>query len=742
MKAKKGKPGASKPGSQKAPKTSASSKTKPAPKAEERTPGVISELQGAILQVLLEKPDRLHNLQQIQEKLAPPQDKADAHHIIGALQDLAKRKYVEEASKLRFVAAMEHAVVDGKLINTQGGIQMVQVPELARDILLVNEGRVPAMVGDLVRVRITKLSGKGLRGMFTRVVQPLRTRFVGTVDVEANGRMFVIPQDGRIKKDFLIPKEHHKDARQGEKVVVELMEWDRDTPIARIDRVIGKAGDHNTEMHAIVLEYGLPLEFDERTLAEAAGVPDAIPAEEIARRRDFRQVPTFTIDPEDAKDFDDAISFRKMEDGLYEIGVHIADVSHYVRPGSALDNEAQERATSVYLVDRTIPMLPEKLSNNLCSLVPHQDRLCFSAVFVLDEQGKVKEEWFGRTVIHSQRRFSYEEAQVIIDTGEGDLADILQKCNQIAQQMRLNRFKAGSITFETEEVRFRLDENGVPLSVYVKERKDVHKMIEDFMLLANRRVSQFIHNFRKSPPVPFPNRVHPQPEEIKLTNLKTFVQSFGYDIDIEDPQKLAQSMNKLVLDTWGQREADIINSMAIRSMPKAYYSIQNIGHYGLGFKYYAHFTSPIRRYPDVLTHRVLQQVLDKHVTVQPGPMEALCKKCSEQEKKAADAERASIKYKQVEYLGKVLGQEFDGMITGVTEWGMYVELDGNKCEGMVPLRTLRDDHYTLEERNHRLVGKRTRRIYKLGDRVRVRVVKTSLEKRIIDFELSGKPKQA
>jgi ribonuclease R len=714
----------------------------PAAHTDDRTPAVLSPLQAALLQVLIEKPDRLHTLQQLVDKLPAPHNTADNHHIIGALQDMAKRKYVSEASKLRFGADMEHAILDGKLLTTQGGAQLVQIAELNRDVLLMNEHRIPAFPGDIVRVRITKLGAKGLRGMFTKVVQAQRTHFMGTVDVEPNGRMYVIPQDGRVKKDFLIPRDYQGDAKHGQKVQVELIEWDRDVPIARIHRVLGEAGEHNTEMHAIVLEYGLPLEFDERTLAEAASVPNVIPAAEIARRRDFRQVTTFTIDPEDAKDFDDAISFLPKGDGLYEIGVHIADVSHYVRPGTALDKEAQERATSVYLVDRTIPMLPEKLSNNLCSLVPNEDRLCFSAVFVLNEDGKVQEEWFGRTVIHSQRRFTYEEAQQIIDSGEGDLAEVLQQCNRIAQNMRLNRFKAGSITFETEEVRFRLDDKGVPLSVYIKERKDVHKMIEDFMLLANRRVSQFIHKFRKQPPVPFPNRVHPHPDEAKLTNLKSFVKSFGYDIDIEDPKKLAASMNQLVLDTWGRREADIINSMAIRSMPKAYYSIENIGHYGLGFQYYAHFTSPIRRYPDVLTHRVLQEVLDGHVTVQAGPMEALCKKCSEQEKKAADAERASIKYKQVEYLGHVLGQEFDGMVTGVTEWGMYVELDGNKCEGMVPLRTMKDDHYVLDERNHRLMGRRLRKTYKLGDRVRVRVAKTNMEKRIIDFEMVGKPKKA
>ncbi|MFN7707158.1 MAG: ribonuclease R [Sphingobacteriia bacterium] len=708
-----------------------------APKNKENTGGKMTDLQVAILRTMEQKPSMSWEPTQLLPKLPEDFRDTDIHHLIGSLKELSRRNYLTEHQKLSFQLSLEGGVFEGRLTQDENRNWVVDVPTLQHKVRLQNEGPLPALPDDTVRVRITKFGTKGIKGMMTRVVQSSRTNFVATL--YRKGKQLVArPQDTRMKYDFRIPPGADAGGQEGDKVQMTLLRWEEKTPVGRVEKVLGRAGEHNAEMHAIVLEYGLPLEFRPETLEAAAAIPDAIPAEEIARRRDMRSILTFTIDPADAKDFDDAISFRPLASGTYEVGVHIADVSHFLKPETDLDREAQERATSVYLVDRTIPMLPEKLSNNLCSLVPHQDRLCFSAIFVLNDKAQVQERWFGRTVIHSDRRFAYEEAQEIMDRGEGELVEPLLKCNALAHELRARRFQEGSIGFESEEIRFKLDEKGVPLAVYKKERKDVHKMIEDFMLLANREVAKYMHDARKKPPVPVPYRVHPQPDELRVRDLQSFVKNFGYDLKADNARELSRNLNQMGQALEGKPESGIIQSVAIRTMAKAYYTVHNIGHYGLGFDYYTHFTSPIRRYPDVMTHRLLQQVLDADIQAQPEPTEKMLKHCSEREKAAADAERASIKYKQVEYLGAVLGEQFDGMVSGVTDWGMYVELDENKCEGMVGLRDMRDDHYEVDERRHYLKGRHTGRTFRLGDRVRVQVVRTDLMKRIIDFKLVKK----
>ncbi len=627
----------------------------------------------------------------------------------------------------------------GKVESTREGNYVVNLPEVGEPILLPPLDSIGAFVGDTVRVVLGGRRKGALRAEAVEVLERAKDTWVGTLD-HRNGRYVVTPQEHKVKVEFMVSAKELNGAQPGDRVVVQLLRWAAGEPIGRIDKVLGRAGTHQAEMHAIVAEFGLSTEFDPAVEAEANAFK-GISKREIEGRRDFRKVLTFTIDPVDAKDFDDAISFRKLEDGNLEIGVHIADVSHYVRPGTLLDDEAIERATSVYLVDRTIPMLPEHLSNNLCSLVPNQDRLVFSAVFVLTPEGKAVSEWFGRGVIHSDRRFSYEEVQQILDQGFGEHIHELSTLNRIAHVLRRERFAEGSIGFETDEVKFQLDENFKPVAVHKKVRKDSHKLIEDFMLLANRRVARYVAKARRKPEVPMVYRIHDVPSAEKLENLRKFAGTFGYRLDT-DRNKVSKSLNKLVMEAVGKPEENLIQTVAIRSMPKAIYTTHNMGHYGLGFEYYTHFTSPIRRYPDVLSHRILQRVIDglpdDPTLSDPEALEALCKHASDREKRAAEAERASIKYKQVEFLTGLIGTEHDGVISGVTEWGMYVELDTNKCEGLVPLRDITDDHYELDEATYTLRGRKRGRTFRLGDRVRVKVHRTNLLRRTADFRLIGK----
>lgn len=602
-----------------------------------------------------------------------------------------------------------------------------------------------AIDGDRVRVSVWQGSKRGGRKPEGRIVEVLergRRELVGTFEATEKGFGFVVPDNRRLYEDFYVRPEDLGGAQNGQKVILEITRYPEAgrKPEGRITTVLGMAGDNDTEMHAILAEFGLPNAFPEAVEAEAEAIPDAIEAVEVARRRDFRGITTLTIDPADAKDFDDALSIEFLDNGNVEIGVHIADVTHYVRPDSALEQEAYRRATSVYLVDRTVPMLPERLSNGLCSLRPNEEKLTFSAVFELDLTGRLVAEWFGRTVIYSGHRFAYEEAQALLETPDDAAAPALTHelhvMNTIAKKMREQRFSKGAINFETVEVKFRLDADGRPLEVYQKERKDAHKLIEEYMLLANKRVAEFVFNQRKKEPRnTMVYRVHQAPDPDRLQVFAEFARRFGYDIELEN--NVAQSLNRMMHTVEGRPEQNILENLAVRTMAKARYSTEPIGHFGLAFAHYTHFTSPIRRYPDMMAHRLLQHYLDGGHSVEQAACEARCKHSSDREKLAAEAERASIKYKQVEFMAQRVGQEFDGLISGVTEFGIFVEMTDTASEGMVRLTDLRDDYYELDRENYRLVGQRTGRMLSFGDAVRVRVKETSLAKRSIDLELLG-----
>ncbi len=597
-----------------------------------------------------------------------------------------------------------------------------------------------ALDGDTVELKIFwSVKGKRPEGEVIRVVQRARDEFVGVVKYQ-NGYAYLVPAHRRMHENIFLKKEDTLDAPSGNKVVVKISEWGNSNRhhVGKVIKILGEVGENNAEMNAIMAEFGLPVDFPADIEEAAAAISDSIPQSEIAKRRDMRQITTFTIDPFDAKDFDDALSFQILPNGNIEIGVHIADVSHYVKPGSQLDNEAQIRATSVYLVDRTIPMLPEKLSNNLCSLRPKEDKLTFSAVFELNEKAKIIQEWFGRTIIHSDRRFTYEEVQEVIENKAGEFSAEILELNRLAHILRKERFSKGSIGFETPEVKFKLDENGKPLAVVPKVRKDAHKLIEDFMLLANKKVAEFVFNYKKGGKNNLMvYRIHENPNEEKLRVFSNFANHFGYQLDFEG-EKVASSLNKLIDDLEGKPEQDVLQQLAIRTMAKARYTIQPMGHFGLAFKHYTHFTSPIRRYPDVLAHRMLQNYIDGQPPNDHETVERLCRQSSEMEKRASDAERASIKYKQVEFMELQNKEiEYDGIISGVTEWGFFVEIIETKCEGLVKVMDLRDDFYEYDPANYCLRGRTSKRIYTFGDKVKVKIKKTDIEKRTIDMSLCG-----
>ena len=544
----------------------------------------------------------------------------------------------------------------------------------------------------------------------------------------------MLPDDSRINIDFFIPKKHLNGAKDGEKVFVSLLSWEGRSPEVAVEQILGEAGEHNTEMHAILLQYGFDPNFPAEVEAEAAAIPDSIPAKEIQNRRDLREVLTFTIDPHDAKDFDDALSFQRMENGHIEVGVHIADVSYYVKPDSLIDREAFRRATSVYLVDRTVPMLPEKLSNNVCSLRPNEDKLTYSAIFEMDESGKVYKEWIGRTITHSDHRFTYEEAQEVIEgRSEGPFAEELTLLNKMAKSLQAQRFGKGSIEFDSDEVKFVLDEEDRPIGVKRKVRKDAHKLIEDFMLLANRRVARHVAKLFDNPPLPFVYRVHDHPNPDKLASLQQFVKHFGYEVEFGETEHTSERLNSLLNTIQGKPEQNVIETIAIRSMAKAVYTTQNIGHFGLGFPFYTHFTSPIRRYPDLLVHRLVTNYHNKVYRENPVVLEEQLRHASDKERTAAEAERSSVKYKQVEFLQDKVGKEFDGVISGVIESGFFVELTENLCEGFVPARTIEDDYYVYEEETYSMKGKDTGQVLRLGDPVVIEIAGTDLKRRTIDM---------
>ena len=597
-----------------------------------------------------------------------------------------------------------------------------------------------ALDGDLVRVRLRGIRDGRVTGDVVEVLKRQRVEVVGRLQVQGSIG-FVKPDNRKSYFDVMVPPNELHDARNGDKVLVRITEFpDHEgqgrNPVGTVVRNFGAAGENEAEINAIMAEFGLPFEFPAGVEEEAEAIPTTISKDEIAKRRDFRAITTFTIDPADAKDFDDALSLRPLENGHYEVGVHIADVTHYVRIGTELEREGKHRATSVYLVDRVIPMLPENLSNGLCSLRPNEDKLTFSAVFEIDEKGKVHESWFGKTVIHSDRRFSYEEAQERIETGEGDYAEEINLLNRLAKQLSAARFRKGAISFETQEVKFKLGPDGTPLGVYVKERKDAHKLIEEFMLQANKGVAEYVFNKRKTKPrLTMVYRTHDAPDPDRLENFALFAQKFGHKLNLSNPKKVSTELNKLSEEVVGRPEQNVIQGLAIRSMSKAIYTTEPLGHFGLAFAHYSHFTSPIRRYPDMMAHRLLEHYLGGGKNVEAEPVEEECKHSSAREKLAANAERASIKYKQVEYIGKHVGEQFKGVVSGLTERGIYVEIEENKCEGMIRISDLPGDTFELDKENYRIVGRGSKRIIQFGDELQVVVTSANLLDRTIDMEL-------
>ena len=659
--------------------------------------------------------------------------------ILQILKEEVRKGILSEPERGKFILKELKTFVTGKVdMTADGSAYIVSEDEFEDDIFIAPRKLRNALHGDIVKVYVyEKSKGRKKDGEVVEIIKRAKMDFTGIIKLSERFAFF-IPDDRKMLHDIFIPLDGLKGGKDHEKAIARITEWPEDAknPIGEIITVLGKQGENNAEMNAILADYGFPLEFPANVEREANDISEIISKEEIAKRRDFRSILTFTIDPADAKDFDDAISFRTLKNNNIEVGVHIADVSHYVESGSALDKEAFERGTSVYLVDRVIPMLPERLSNGVCSLRPNEDKLCFSAVFELDNDANVIEQWFGKTIIHSDTRFSYEQAQEVIEKKAGKHSAEILKLNELAYKLRDRKFKHGAISFESSEVKFKLDENGKPLGVYVKERKDAHKLIEDFMLLANKKVAEFIANKGKGKhKLTFVYRSHDSPKEAALLSFSQFALKFGYKIDISSGRETARSLNFLMADVEGKKEQNVLTQLAIRSMAKAVYTTKKHSHYGLAFDFYTHFTSPIRRYPDVMVHRLLELYLAGGKSVNEEEYEKMSIHSSQMEKKAADAERASVKYKQAEYLENNIGEEFKGIISGLTEWGMYVEIIENKCEGMVRLRDLNDDFYVLDEKNYCIIGQRKKKKFQLGDEVTIKVKKVDLGKRQIDFLL-------
>lgn len=620
---------------------------------------------------------------------------------------------------------------------TRSGMAFIVVDGLEKDIMVRPQNLSNALNGDEVRVKVIK-EGKGrTEGEITEVIRRKKTEFTGTLQLNPNFA-FLLPDEESLP-DIYIPLRSLNEGKDGDKAVVRIVSWGEKTrkPVGEVIELLDRTDTNDTAMKEILVENGFPLSFPEGVLAESMQIPDEIAAGEIAKRKDCRDIFTITIDPADAKDFDDAISFRELKNGNYEIGVHIADVSHYVVPKTNLDEEAYKRATSVYLTDRVLPMLPERISNELCSLRPHEDKLCFSAIFQVSSKAEIKQHWIGRTVIHSNHRFSYEEVQEIIEKGGGLHAKEILVLNNISQQLRSTRFKHGAINFSSREIRFELDENAVPIGIIVKESKEAHQLIEELMLLANKTVAEYVSKLKvNKQPVPFPYRVHDVPDKDKLTIFIAFAAKFGYRFDVSSPATISHSFNEMLEKVQGLPEQHVLEQLGIRTMSKAVYTTENIGHYGLGFDCYCHFTSPIRRYPDVMVHRILAQCIANDIETDKQ-LEKKCRHCSDMERKAMEAERAANKYKQVEYMRQFVGEEFDGVISGVAHFGFWVETVDTKCEGMVSITSLQDiDDFAYSETDYSLTGMRTHRKFRMGDTVRIREVAANLEKRQLDYVLA------
>lgn len=716
-----------------------------------KSQNIKQDLLDRVMKVLLNR--RALNYKQIANELNIS-DKVERKLLSSLLADLSNKNIIDEVEIGKYRGKSETKQLVGIIDITQSGQAYVKSDDFPEEICISPSNTNGAMHTDKVKIKLfdKKRRDGRVEGEVVDIVRRGKTEFAGTIHIESR-HAFVVP-DNKKFRDFIIPKDKTGAAKDGQKVVVKMTGWEdySDLPNGEVIKVLGEVGNNDTEINAIMVEYGLPYEFPKEVEKIAELLPIKITEEEISRRKDFRKITTFTIDPFDAKDFDDALSIRKLENGRWEVGIHIADVSHYVKPNSILDKEAFVRATSVYLVDRVVPMLPEILSNNVCSLRPNEEKLTFSAVFEIDEEAQIKKEWFGRTIINSDRRFTYEEVQDILEGKDGDFKEEIYLLNGLAKKLRAKRMADGSITFEREEVKFNLDEKGNPTGVYFKVMKDSNQLIEDFMLLANRRVAEYVALARKVGETekkksdlrrPFLYRVHASPSPQKIQEFSTFVATFGYRMNSGNNKSISTSLNQLLKEVQGKPEANMIETLAIRTMAKAIYTTENIGHYGLGFHYYTHFTSPIRRYPDVMAHRLLQFYIDADEFKKIGKpadqneIEQECKHCSEREKAAAEAERASIKYKQVQFLQDKVGKVFEGIVSGVTEFGFFVELLGNKCEGMVHVRNLRDDRYVFDAERYCMRGMRTGKIISLGDSVSVLIKSADLIKKQIDFELAG-----
>jgi len=717
----------------------------------------ISNLTNTILSILKKERNQSFNYKQIAAKLGV-NDASSRNQIIKKLHALAAKKEVEEVERGKFKAIITTEYHTGILDISVKGSGYVICEDFDEDIFISSNNINKALNGDEVEFYVYKRRKRGnMEGEITQILKRAKNEYVGVIQLHEK-YAFVIADSTKMYKDIFIPINKTNKAQDGDKVLVVLEDWpeNADSPYGKVLKVLGKPGEHNTEIHSILAEYGLPYEFPYEVEEYANKLDTSITQEEINKRRDMRDVLTFTIDPKDAKDFDDALSFKNLNNGFFEIGIHIADVSHYVKEGTVLDDEAYERATSVYLVDRVVPMLPEVLSNNACSLRPNEEKYTFSAIFQINDKAEVKNQWFGRTIIYSDARFAYEEAQAIIEskantipqevslTGKSyqtkpELVEAILKLDELAKIMRKKRMREGAISFDKVEVKFNLDEHANPIGVYFKSSKDANKLIEEFMLLANKKVAEFVG--KQSPKKTFVYRVHDEPDVSKLASLQGIVSKFGYKLNFKDRKTTTASLNNLLQEVVGKKEQNLVDTLTIRSMSKAEYTTHNIGHYGLAFDYYSHFTSPIRRYPDVMAHRLLQHYLDGGKSVNQDIYEDKCNHSSDMENLATKAERDSIKYMQIRFMQDHKDETFLGVISGVTDWGIYVEIISNKCEGMVSVRDIKDDHYMFDQSLYALVGRNTKNLYQLGDEVFVKVKNTDLVKKHLDFNLIGKKEE-